>query len=126
MQLANVVPNVTAAYPKGADARVMLRVQWFFSEMQKFNHVCLLEDYAFEHNRNEDDPAFDDFAWWDALEAKNLELYPEGVFTDKSYEAVEAQYDIHLAQKIREYYDAHPVEREALINGLGKEDKKDE
>ena len=62
------------AYPKGADARVMLRVQWFFSEMQKFNHVCLLEDYAFEHNRNEDDPAFDDFAWWDALEAKKLEL----------------------------------------------------
>lgn len=79
----------------------MLRVLWFFSEMQKFNHVCLLKDYAFEHNLNEDDPAFDDFAWWDALEAKKLELYPEGVFTDKSYEAVEAHYDIHLAQKIR-------------------------
>ena len=47
---------------------------------------------------------------------RSWNLYPEGVFTDRSYEAVEAQYDIHLAQKIREYYEAYPMEREALIN----------
>ena len=34
-----------AAYPKGEDARVMLRVLWFFHEMQKLNHACLIEDY---------------------------------------------------------------------------------
>jgi uncharacterized protein (DUF2225 family) len=59
-----------ASYPKGQDARVMLRVLWFFREMQKFNHACLMEDFEWNNNRNEDDPAFDDSAWWDALDAR--------------------------------------------------------
>lgn len=50
----------------------------FFIEILKFNPVCLFEDYEWNHNRNEDDPAFDDFVLWDAIEAKKLELYPEG------------------------------------------------
>ena len=58
------------AYPKGEDERVMLRVLWFFNEMQKFNHACLIEDSEWNNNRNEDDPAFDDYAWWDAVKAK--------------------------------------------------------
>jgi len=109
-----------AGYPQGEDTRVMLRVMWFFREMDKLNYVNHMEDYEFEHNRNEEDLAFDDYAWWDALEAKKLKLFPEGVFTEKSYEAVEEEYDVHIARKIREYYDAHPGEREALINGLNK------
>jgi hypothetical protein len=99
-----------AGYPKGEDTRVMLRVMWFFREMDKLNYVNHLEDYEFEHNRNEEDPTFDDYAWWDALEAKKLKLFPEGVFTEKSYEAVEEEYDIHISRIIREYYEAHPEE----------------
>ena len=104
----------------------MLRVLWFFHEMQKFNHDCLIEDYEYNNNRNEDDPAFDDYAWWDAVDAKIKAMYPEGVFTEKSFEEFERFRDEFTARKIREYYEAHPEERAALINGLNKkmEEKK--
>jgi len=88
--------------------------------MQKFNHACLSEDFEWNHNRNEDDPAFDDFAWWDAVDAKIKEIYPEGVFTEKSFEKFERLQDEFLASKIKEYYDAHPMERDALINSSNK------
>ena len=61
----------------------MLRVLWFFREMRKFNHACLIEDFEWKNNRNEDDPAFDDFAWWDAVDARVKAFFPEGVFTEK-------------------------------------------
>jgi hypothetical protein len=115
-----------AAYPKGEDSRVMLRVLWFFHEMQKLNHACLIEDFEWNNNRNEDDPAFDDYAWWDALDAKIKAIYPEGVFTEKSFEEIERLQDECLSRKIKEYYDMHPMEREALINSSNKklEDEK--
>jgi hypothetical protein len=109
-----------AAYPHGEDERVMLRVMWFFREMQKFLHANLIEDYEWNNNRNEDDPNFDDSAWWDAVEAKIKAEYPEGIFTEKSFEEFERFHDEFVARKIREYYEAHPEEREALINGLNK------
>ena len=108
------------AYPHGEDARVMLRVMWFFSEMQKFNHACLIEDYEWNNNRNEDAPDFDDNAWWEAVEAKIKAEYPEGIFTEKSFEEFERIRDEFVARKIREYYELHPEEREASINGLKK------
>ena len=111
------------AYPHGEDARVMLRVMWFFGEMRKFNHACLIEDYEWNNNRNEDDPDFDDNAWWEAVEAKIKAEYPEGVFTKKSFEEYERLHDEFVARKIREYYESHPEEREALINGLKKKNE---
>jgi hypothetical protein len=94
---------------------------WFFHEMQKFNHDCLIEDYEYNNNRNEDDPAFDDYAWWDAVDAKIKAIYPEGVFTEKSFEAFEGFHDEFISRKIREYYEMHPEEREALVNGSKQE-----
>jgi hypothetical protein len=111
------------AYPHGDDERVMLRVMWFFSEMRKFNHACLIEDYEWNNNRNEDAPDFDDNAWWDAVEAKIKSDYPEGIFTKKSFEEYERLRDEFVARKIREYYESHPEEREALINGLKKKNE---
>jgi len=110
-----------AAYPKGEDARVMLRVLWFFQEMQKLNHACLIEDSEWNNNRNEDDPAFDDYAWWDAVDAKIRANYPDGVFTEKSFEKYERLHDEFIARTIREHYEAHPEERMALINSSNKE-----
>jgi hypothetical protein len=98
----------------------MLRVLWFFREMQKLNHACLIEDFEWNNNRNEDDPAFDDYAWWEAVEAKIKAKYPAGVFTEKSFEEFEGFHDEFISRKIREYYEEHPEEREALINGLNK------
>ena len=115
-----VYKRFVSGYPHQKDDRVLMRVVWFFMEMEKQNHVNFFTDSEWEHNRNEEDPAFDDYAWWDALEATKLKLFPEGVFTEKSYEDVEEEYDLCIARKIREYYDAHPGEREALINGLNK------
>ncbi|MCW4046652.1 MAG: hypothetical protein NWE99_03695 [Candidatus Bathyarchaeota archaeon] len=109
-----------AAYPKGKDERVMLRVMWFFREMQKFLHANRIEDYEWNSNRNEDDPNFDDDAWWTALEAKIKAEYPEGIFTKESFEEFERFHDEFIAGKIREYYEAHPEAREALIQGLNK------
>ena len=94
----------------------MLRVIWFFNEMQKFNNACLIEDFEWNNNRDEDDPSFDDYAWWYTLDAKIKEIYPDGVFTEKSFEEFERLQDEFIARKIKEYYDAHPEEREALIN----------
>ena len=42
------------AYPKGEDARALLRVLWFFREMQKLNYTCLIEDFEYNNNRNKD------------------------------------------------------------------------
>jgi hypothetical protein len=109
------------AYPHGEDERVMLRVMWFFREMQKFLHANLIEDYEWNNNRNEDDPNFDDYAWWDAVEAKIKANYPEGVFTENSFEEFERLHDEFIARKIREYFEAHPEERTALINSSNKE-----
>jgi hypothetical protein len=110
-----------AGYPKGEDHRVMLRVLWFFREMHKLNNSCVIEDSEWNNNRNEDDPAFDDYAWWDAVEAKKRASYPEGVFTEKSFEEFERLHDEFTARKIREYFEAHPEERTALTNSLNKE-----
>ena len=107
-----------AGYPKGQDTRVLLRVMWVFREMQRLNHVNQLEDAEWNTNRDEDDPAFDDDAWWDAVDAKKLDRYPEGVFTEKSFEEFERLHDEFVSRKIKEYYDAHPEEREALIGSL--------
>jgi hypothetical protein len=109
------------AYPKGEDERVMLRVLWFFGEMKKFNYACLTEDFEWSNNREEDDSAFDDFAWWDALDAKIKAVYPNGVFTEKSFEEYQRIHDEFTAQKIRDYYEAHPEERMALMNNLNKD-----
>jgi hypothetical protein len=115
-----------AGYPRGEDERVMLRVLWFFREMQKFNHACLIEDFEWNNNRNEDDPAFDDYAWWNAIQAKIKAEYPAGVFTEKSFEEFEGFHDEFISRKIRDYYEEHPEEREALIKGLNEktEEKK--
>src|SRR4030042_6235107 len=90
------------AYPHGEDERVMLRVMWFFNEMQKLNHVNQLEDAEWNTNRNEDDPAFDDETWWNKVEAKKRELYPEGVFTKESFEEFERLHDEFGSRKIKE------------------------
>jgi len=120
-RLERLVYNWFAAtYPKGEDQRVALRVLWFFNEMQKLNYVCLIEDFEWDNNRNEDDQDFDDFAWWDKLDAKIKAIYPEGVFSEDSFKEIERLHDELLASKIKEYYDLHPEKRFELINSSNK------
>jgi N-acetyl-gamma-glutamylphosphate reductase len=57
-----VYKRFVSGYPHQKDDRVLMRVVWFFMEMEKQNHVNFFTDSEWEHNRNEDDPAFDDYA----------------------------------------------------------------
>jgi hypothetical protein len=115
-----VYKRFVSGYPQQKDDRVLMRVVWFFMEMEKQNHINFFTDSEWEHNRNEADPAFDDYAWWDALDKKIKETYPNGVFTEKSFEEFEADVDRRWSLEVKKYYDAHPEEREALIKGLDK------
>jgi hypothetical protein len=51
------------------------------------------------------------------LDAKIKAIYPVGVFSEESFGEFERLYDEVLASKIKEYFDAHPTEREAWIDG---------
>ena len=115
-----VYKHFVSGYPHQKDDRVLMRVMWFFMEMEKQNHVNFFTDSEWEHNRNEDDPEFDDYAWWDAIDEKIKETYPNGVFTEKSFEEFEAEVDRRWSLEVKKYYNAHPEEREALIKGLDK------
>ena len=42
------------------------------------------------------------------------------MFTEKSFEEIERFRDEFVASKIKEYYEANPNERAALIGGLNK------
>jgi len=92
----------------------LLRVTWFFNEMDKLAVAKYMEDSEWGHNRNEDDPDFDDFKWWDNFESKVKEEFPDGIFTEKSYKKAEESYDEIMGKCMREYWQAHPEEFERL------------
>lgn len=96
----------------------LLRVTWFFNEMDKLAVTKYLEDSEWNHNRNEDDPEFDDFKWWENFESKVKEEFPEGIFTEKTYERTEKLYDELVSKCMREYWQAHPEEFEKLTRKL--------
>ena len=90
------------------------RIVWFFEDMQKLVTARAIEDSEWNFRRNEADPAFDDFKWWDNVEAKIREVYPKGVFTKESYEAVRDYFDKKESEAIREYWKVNPKEFEKL------------
>lgn len=92
----------------------LLRVTWFFNEMDKLALAKFIEDSEWYHNRNEDDPDFDDFEWWKNFEYKIGKIFPDGIFSTKSYEKNEELSDQILSRLMREYWQAHPKEFESL------------
>ena len=96
----------------------LLRVIWFFNEMNKLTIAKYMEDSEWHHNRNEDNPDFDDFKWWDNFDSKVKEIFPNGIFTEKTYEKTEESYDNLLGKLMREYWEAHPDEFERLTQGI--------
>ena len=93
----------------------LLRVTWFFNEMDKLVVAKYMEDSEWHHNRNEDDPEFDDFKWWDNFDSKLKKAFPDGIFSDKSFEKTEKMYDELMSKCMREYWQAHPEEFERLM-----------
>jgi hypothetical protein len=103
----------------------LLRVTWFFNEMDKLALAKFIEDSEWCHNRNEDDPEFDDFEWWHKFDLKLMETFPNGIFTEKSYNKAEQLYDEILSKLMREYWQAHPKEFESLSKKVENEKKKE-
>jgi hypothetical protein len=86
----------------------LLRVTWFFNEMDKLALPNFIEDSEWYHNRNEDDPEFDDFKWWKKFEYKIGKIFPDGIFSKKSYEKAEGIYDQILSKLMLQYWKTHP------------------
>lgn len=99
---------------------VWQRVTWFFEEMDNLKTAKAIEDSEWNHNRDEEDPEFDDYKWWDDLDKKIREYYPKGVFTQESYEAVRDYFDERESAMIREYWEAHPEEHKRYMANLDK------
>ena len=100
----------SSMFPKIHYKEVTERLVWFFGDMQKLVNVKAIEDSEWNFNRDEDDPDFNDFKWWDTVEAKIRGFYPKGVFTQESFEAVRDYFDEKESEVIREYWKAHPEE----------------
>ena len=96
----------------------LLRVTWFFNEMNKLGVAKYMENSEWSHNRNENDPEFDDFKWWENFESKVKEEFQDGIFTEKTYERTEKLYDELVSKCMREYWQAHPEEFEKLTRKL--------
>jgi hypothetical protein len=111
-------------FPKMHYSEVWQRIVWFFGEMDKLVIAKAIEDSEWDFNRDEDDPAFNDYAWWDELEAKIREHYPNGVFTRESYEAVRDFFDEKAAELIREYCKAHPEEFKDYMDKINKKPRR--
>lgn len=110
----------SSMFPKIHHKEVTERIVWFFEDMQKLVSARAIEDSEWNFNRDEDDPGFDDFKWWDNVEAKIRGYYPNGVFTKESYEAVRDYFDEIESEAIREYWKAHPDEFEEYMEQINK------
>ena len=97
----------------------LIRVTWFFNEMDKLRFAKYFEDSEWYHNRNEDDSEFDDFKWWENFDSEVKEEFPDGIFSEKSFEKTEKLYDELVSKYMREYWQAHPEEFKRLIKKLG-------
>jgi len=107
-------------FPKTHYSEVWQRIFWFFGEMDKLVIAKPIEDSEWYYNRNEADPDFNDYKWWNQLEAKIRDYYSEGVFTEESYEAVERFFDEKEAEFIREYWKTHPEEHNEHMENINR------
>ena len=110
----------SSMYPKMHHKEVTERIVWFFEDMQKLVNARAIEDSEWNFNRDEDDPEFDDFKWWDGVEVKIRGFYPDGVFTEKSYEVVRDYFDEKELKVMREYWKAHPEEFKEYMEQIDK------
>jgi len=107
-------------FPKN-NITVRLRICWFLREMDKLAYRECLEESEFNYNRDEDSPEFDDFAWWDAFDAKIKKTYPDGVFNEKSFEKLRNWFDMEEGKFMVQYWKDHPDEFKQTIKEMEKQ-----
>jgi hypothetical protein len=109
-----VVSYYKTSFPENSEIP-FLRVEWFFAEMDKLAHAEHVIDSEWNHNRDEDSPDFDDFAWWNRVDLKIKELFPEGIFTEDSWNNTREFYDKMLSEYMVQYWQAHPKEFDRIM-----------
>ena len=104
-----VVTYFKTSFPENNE-KPFLRVEWFFTEMDKLAYAEYIIESEWNHNRDEDNPDFDDFSWWDRVDLKIQELYPEGIFTEESWNKTRDFYDKMQSEYMVQYWQSHPEE----------------
>lgn len=105
-------------FPKNSLQELFLHISWFLSEMEKLAFKESVVESEWNHNRNEDDPDFDDFAWWEDIDKKMSKTFPDGIFTENSLQKLREWLDNKTSQYIREYWKKNPDEYEELMGKL--------
>jgi hypothetical protein len=105
-------------FPRNSDV-LFLRVTWFMQEMTKLAGVESYTDRAFSQ-RDATVRDFDDFKWWDEIDAKIAKEYPDGVFTEQSFAKLQDDYDRFVAEKIREHILANPEKYPIVVDKVAK------
>ena len=108
-----VVSFFKTSFPENSE-KPFLRVEWFFTEMDKLAYAEYITDSEWNHNRDEDSPDFDDFAWWNLVDLKIKELYPEGIFTEENWKKTCDLYDKIQSEYMVQYWQTHPEEFERI------------
>jgi hypothetical protein len=116
-----VVTYFKTSFPENSE-KPFLRVEWFFTEMDKLAHAEHVIDSEWNHNREEDKPDFNDFEWWDRVDLKIQELYPEGIFTEESWNKTREFYDKIQSKYMVQYWRDHPDDLERITKHLKKSD----
>ena len=112
-----VVSYFKTSFPENSE-KPFLRVEWFFNEMDKLAHAEHIIESEWNHNRNEDNPDFDDFAWWNQVDLKIKEIYPEGIFTEENWNKTREFYDKIQSEYLAQYWQTHPEEFEKLTKKI--------
>ena len=113
-----VVTYFKTSFPENNE-KPFLRVEWFFTEMDKLAYAEYIIESEWNHNRDEDNPDFDDFSWWDRVDLKIQELYPEGIFTEESWNKTRDFYDKMQSEYMVQYWQSHPEEFKRITKKLG-------
>lgn len=108
-----VVLYFKTSFPENSE-KPFLRVEWFFGEMAKSAYSEHIKESEWTHNRDENNPDFDDFDWWNKVDLKIKELYPEGIFTEESWNKICEYYEKIQSEYIVQYWQRHPEEFERI------------
>ena len=106
--------------PKHHRSDLMNLIVWFTQDLDKFVNAKAIEDSEWNFNRNEEDPDFDDYEWWDSVEAKIRKVYPTGVFTEESYEEVRDYFDRQFTRFLCDYWKEHLEEFKVYMEQIDK------
>ncbi len=110
-----LVEHYKPLFPKNSYQELFLHISWFLSEMPKLALKESVIESEWNHNRDEDNPDFDDMSWWGNIDKKMLKMFPDGVFTENSLQKLREWLDNKTSEYLRKYWKENPKEYEDLM-----------